>query len=141
MHVLCFVRHHGVGRCRDLRLHDFFGQAAAGVTPVDGAVVEFLRVLLENPEILLLKRHWVRRNKDLDRELFVPLKPNPAVSSLVAGHWSLVVGGDHRLSTDDLTSPPSLTRMAVYCRIRKRIPSRFATGCPPTEETNHEPSS
>ena len=52
------------------QLHGFFGKAAAGVTPDDGALVAFLRVLLENPEILLLERHWVRRNKDLDRELY-----------------------------------------------------------------------
>ena len=51
-------------------LHDFFGKAAAGVSSVDGTAVEFLRVVLENPEILLLERHWVRRNKDLDRELY-----------------------------------------------------------------------
>ena len=32
--------------------------------------IEFLRTLLQHPEILLLERHWVRRNKDLDRELY-----------------------------------------------------------------------
>ena len=51
-------------------LHEFFTTAADGGQFDDGAFVEFLRVLLENPEILLLERHWVRRNKDLDRELY-----------------------------------------------------------------------
>jgi hypothetical protein len=51
-------------------LHDFFVAVEAGASPADGVVIEFLRVLLENPEILLLERHWVRRNKDLDRELY-----------------------------------------------------------------------
>jgi hypothetical protein len=51
-------------------LHAFFTQARAGESFVDGSLIEFLRVLLANPEILLLERHWVRRNKDLDRELY-----------------------------------------------------------------------
>jgi hypothetical protein len=51
-------------------LHEFFVAARAGGQFVDGTLIEFLRVLLANPEILLLERHWVRRNKDLDRELY-----------------------------------------------------------------------
>ncbi len=60
--------------CR--HIFDFFRGVAAhslaggGKSVGDGAFVEFLRVLLENPEILLLERHWIRRNKDLDRELY-----------------------------------------------------------------------
>ena len=50
-------------------LHQYFRRAREGEVLGDGALVEFLRVLLEHPEILLLERHWVRRNKDLDREL------------------------------------------------------------------------
>ena len=37
---------------------------------VDGPLVEFLRVVYENPEILLWERFWVERNKALDRELY-----------------------------------------------------------------------
>lgn len=51
-------------------LHVFFADARAGGKFVDGTLIEFLRILLANPEILLLERHWVRRNKDLDRELY-----------------------------------------------------------------------
>jgi hypothetical protein len=54
--------------CR--HLHRFFVEASAGQPFVDGTLIQFLRVLLEHPEILLLERHWVRRNKDLDRELY-----------------------------------------------------------------------
>ena len=46
------------------------GELVPATTSVDGALIDFLRVLLENPEILLLERHWVRRNKDLDKELY-----------------------------------------------------------------------
>jgi hypothetical protein len=54
--------------CR--HLYDFFQKARSGREYVDGALIEFLRVLLEFPEILLLEKHWIRRNKDLDRELY-----------------------------------------------------------------------
>ena len=37
---------------------------------MDGALIEFLRVLYYNPEILLWERYWVERNKDMDRELY-----------------------------------------------------------------------
>jgi hypothetical protein len=36
----------------------------------DGGLVEFLRVIYENPEALLWERFWVERNKALDRELY-----------------------------------------------------------------------
>jgi hypothetical protein len=48
----------------------FFEQARAGEDFVDGALIEFLRVLLANPEVLLWERFWLERNKDLDRELY-----------------------------------------------------------------------
>jgi len=77
----CFCRHCAqslnmngidVERTREAcaELHGFFQRARSGTPFVDGALIEFLRVLLENPEILLLERHWLRRNKDLDRELY-----------------------------------------------------------------------
>ena len=48
----------------------FFQKARAGEKFVDGAFVEFLRVLLMNPEVLLWERFWLERSKDLDRELY-----------------------------------------------------------------------
>jgi hypothetical protein len=48
----------------------WFQDAHAGKPLVDGAFVEFLRVLLRNPEVLLWERFWLERSKDLDRELF-----------------------------------------------------------------------
>ena len=51
-------------------LHDYFRKARAGAHFTDGALITGLRVLLDNPEFLLLEQHWVRRNKDLDRELY-----------------------------------------------------------------------
>jgi len=61
-------------------LHDFFVRARGGESFVDGALIEFLRRLLAHPELLLLERHWVRRNKDLDKELFGITKwCNPAL--------------------------------------------------------------
>ena len=55
--------------CSDL--HRFFTRAREDASAFpDGAFVEFLRVLLANPEILLFERHWLERNKDLDKELY-----------------------------------------------------------------------
>jgi len=51
-------------------LYDYVQKAQAGVEFVDGALIEFLRVLYYNPEVLLWERYWVERNKDLDRELY-----------------------------------------------------------------------
>lgn len=51
-------------------VYDYFQKAREGDAFVDGAFIEFLRVLLRNPEILLWERYWVERNKDLDRELY-----------------------------------------------------------------------
>lgn len=52
------------------RVWSYFEHARAGEEFVDGATIEFLRVLLANPEILLWERFWLERNKDLDRELY-----------------------------------------------------------------------
>lgn len=51
-------------------VNEYFEQARDGEDFVDGAFIEFLRVLFDNPEILLYERFWVERNKDLDRELY-----------------------------------------------------------------------
>jgi hypothetical protein len=53
-----------------LEVWDYFQKARAGEEFIDGALIGFLRVLFENPEILLYERYWVERNKDLDRELY-----------------------------------------------------------------------
>jgi hypothetical protein len=59
----------------------YFQQAHAGETFVDGAMVEFLRVLLQNPDVLVWERFWLGRSKDLDRELYGIVKwSNPALS-------------------------------------------------------------
>ena len=60
---------------------DFFRQARAGGGFVDGAFLEFLRVLLRHPEVLVWERFWLERSKDLDRELYGIVKwCNPALS-------------------------------------------------------------
>jgi len=62
-------------------VYRYFQHARAGETFVDGAFIEFLRVLLRNPEILLWERFWLERNKDLDRELYGLVKwCNPDLS-------------------------------------------------------------
>ena len=45
-------------------------RARAGEQFVDGALVEVLRSIYNNPEILLWERYWTERNKDMDRELY-----------------------------------------------------------------------
>lgn len=62
-------------------VYDYFQKARAGEAFVDGALIEFLRVLLRNPEVLLWERFWLARNKDLDRELYGLVKwCNPNLS-------------------------------------------------------------
>lgn len=51
-------------------LQEYFDEARAGAGFVDGAFIEFLRVLLRHPEVLIWERFWLERNKDLDKELF-----------------------------------------------------------------------
>ena len=51
-------------------LYDYVQKARAGAGFVDGALIEFLRVMYNNPEILVWERYWVERNKDMDRELY-----------------------------------------------------------------------
>ena len=53
-----------------LEVYEFFQAARAGEDFIDGALIEFLRVLLRNPEVLIWERFWLERNKDLDRELY-----------------------------------------------------------------------
>ena len=57
-----------------IELHTYFEQARAGVDFVDGALIEFMRILFANPEVLLWERFWLERNKDLDRELYGQVK-------------------------------------------------------------------
>ena len=61
-----------VEACRQamLRLYDLMQEALAGKHFVDGTLVTFLRVLLDNPEALVWEKFWLERNKDLDRELY-----------------------------------------------------------------------
>lgn len=59
----------------------YFREARAGGRFVDGSFIEFLRVLLANPEVLLWERFWLERSKDLDRELYGIVKwCNPKLS-------------------------------------------------------------
>lgn len=51
-------------------VYGFFQKARANEAFVDGAFIEFLRILLANPEVLIWERFWLERNKDLDRELY-----------------------------------------------------------------------
>ncbi len=51
-------------------VHAFFRRARVGDRFVDGAFVEFLRVLLANPEVLVWERFWLERSKALDAELY-----------------------------------------------------------------------
>jgi hypothetical protein len=61
--------------------YSFFQQARAGKLGRDGYFIEFLRMLLANPEILIWERFWLERNKDLDRELYGIVKwCNPNLS-------------------------------------------------------------
>ena len=64
-----------------LNVWSYFQRARAGEAFVDGALIEFLRVLLANPEVLIWERFWLERNKDLDRELYGMVKwCNPDLS-------------------------------------------------------------
>lgn len=51
-------------------VQEYFDGVRSDVEYVDGPFIEFLRVLLRNPEVLIWERFWVERNKDLDRELY-----------------------------------------------------------------------
>jgi hypothetical protein len=61
-----------VERARDALAHAYawFQAARAGGPMPDGALVEFLRLLYNHPEIMLWERFWVERNKAMDRELY-----------------------------------------------------------------------
>ena len=51
-------------------LYEYVQKARADAEFVDGALIEFLRIMYRNPEIMVWERYWVERNKDLDRELY-----------------------------------------------------------------------
>jgi hypothetical protein len=55
-------------------LTDYVKKAQAGYKFDDGSLVEFIRVLYFNPEIMEWERYWVERNKDMDRELYGVVK-------------------------------------------------------------------
>jgi hypothetical protein len=61
-----------VERAREglIDLYDFVQKAREGASFPGGALIEFLRRLYRHPEIHDWERHWVERNKDLDRELY-----------------------------------------------------------------------
>ena len=61
-----------VTECRDalLRIYEFMQEAISGKNFIDGTLIEFLRLILENPEALIWEKFWLKRNKDLDRELY-----------------------------------------------------------------------
>ena len=66
----------------------FFAAARAGTRFVDGSFVEFLRVLLRHPEILIWERFWLERSKDLDRELHAIVKSAPGDLSFGLNVWN-----------------------------------------------------
>ncbi len=49
---------------------DVVKRLRAGKTFADNSLIEFMRALLLNPEILLWEKLWLERSKDLDRELY-----------------------------------------------------------------------
>lgn len=51
-------------------VHDWFTAVRSGAQFADGAFLEFVRIVLAHPEILLWERFWLERSKDLDRELY-----------------------------------------------------------------------
>ncbi len=62
-------------------VYEYFQRARRGEGGKDGYFVEFLRVLLRNPEVLIWERFWLERNQALDRELYGVVKfCNPSLS-------------------------------------------------------------
>ncbi len=62
-------------------VYEYFQRARRGEGGKDGYFVEFLRVLLRNPEVLIWERFWLERNQALDRELYGIVKfCNPSLS-------------------------------------------------------------
>jgi len=51
-------------------VYDYFQAARNDAEFVDGALIEFLRMLYYHPEVMVWERFWVERNKDMDRELY-----------------------------------------------------------------------
>ena len=61
--------------------YDFFQKARSGYNFVDGALIEFFRLLFDRPEILQWEKVWLERNKDLDKEIYGLVKwVNPNLS-------------------------------------------------------------
>jgi hypothetical protein len=58
-------------RAAFVEVYDFFQKARDGYRFSDGFFIEFLRVVMRNPEILLYERAWLEHNnKALDEELY-----------------------------------------------------------------------
>jgi len=56
------------------RLDKFMKRVRAGYKPADGVMVELLRILLHNPEIVHYEKMWHESHKDLARELYGLMK-------------------------------------------------------------------
>lgn len=52
------------------RIWRYTDAVRAGARTADGALVGFLRIVYEHPEVFKWERFWVERNKALDRELY-----------------------------------------------------------------------
>jgi hypothetical protein len=72
--------------CKEV--YGFFQKARAGERFEDGTFIEFLRILLVNPEVLIWERFWLERNKDLDRELYGIVKWCKADLSFGLNVWN-----------------------------------------------------
>ena len=57
-----------------LTLYEFFQETLNGKNFVDGNLIEFFRILFDKPEILEWEKFWLKRNKDLDKEIYGVVK-------------------------------------------------------------------
>ena len=53
-----------------MKLYEFFQETLNGKNFVDGNLIEFFRILFDKPEILEWEKFWLKRNKDLDKEIY-----------------------------------------------------------------------
>lgn len=53
-----------------IELHEYFTRVRSGVRPGDGHLVEFLRVLLHNPEIFAYEKLWHECHKQLAQDVY-----------------------------------------------------------------------
>lgn len=71
-----------------LAVRDYFQQARAGDVFVDGALIEFLRVLFADPELPIWERFWLERKRDLDRKRYGQFKSRNADLELCLNVWN-----------------------------------------------------